>query len=185
MELGPGGHSALMKKVVASLTGFGQLNAAEREDVASEAIFRAVSKMQFDSSKEPVAYIKKIAWNMALKKVEKLKRDGQSVLMDNADLTALTSPAVDAGEAEQDEDLVARVSQAITGITSEREREVTQRRAYGESTAEVAASLGMSEQQVYTQYSRGRAKVRKAPQVSPFVRAAYVPDRKDRAKDGE
>ncbi|MFC8730392.1 hypothetical protein [Streptomyces bacillaris] len=30
VELGPGGLSALMEKVVASLTGFQQLNAAER-----------------------------------------------------------------------------------------------------------------------------------------------------------
>ncbi len=187
VELGPGGLSALMEKVIASLTGFQQLNAAEREDVATEAIFQAVSRKQFDPGKEPDAYIKKIARNMALQKVKKLTRDGRSVLMDNADLNALPYAAGDAGqdEAEQDQDLVARVSQAITGISSERAREVTRRRAYGESTAEVAASLGISEQQVYTQYSRGRRSVREAPEVSPFVRAAYVPDRKGRAKDSE
>ncbi|MFT9786461.1 RNA polymerase sigma factor [Streptomyces rhizosphaericola] len=187
VELGPGGLSALMEKVIASLTGFQLLNAAEREDVATEAIFQAVSRKQFDPGKEPDAYIKKIARNMALQKVKKLTRDGRSVLMDNADLNALPYAAGDAGqdEAEQDQDLVARVSQAITGISSERAREVTRRRAYGESTAEVAASLGISEQQVYTQYSRGRRSVREAPEVSPFVRAAYVPDRKGRAKDSE
>ncbi|MEU3208809.1 sigma-70 family RNA polymerase sigma factor [Streptomyces cyaneofuscatus] len=187
VELGPGGLSALMEKVIASLTGFQQLNAAEREDVATEAIFQAVSRKQFDPGKEPDAYIKKIARNMALQKVKKLTRDGRSVLMDNADLNALPYAAGDAGqdEAEQDQDLVARVSQAITGISSEREREVTRRRAYGESTAEVAASLGISEQQVYTQYNRGRRSVREAPEVSPFVRAVYVPDRKGRAKDSE
>ncbi|MEU5036038.1 sigma-70 family RNA polymerase sigma factor [Streptomyces rubiginosohelvolus] len=187
VELGPGGLSALMEKVIASLTGFQQLNAAEREDVATEAIFQAVSRKQFDPGKEPDAYIKKIARNMALQKVKKLTRDGRSVLMDNADLNALPYAAGDAGqdEAEQDQDLVARVSQAITGISSERAREVTRRRAFGESTAEVAASLGISEQQVYTQYSRGRRSVREAPEVSPFVRAAYVPDRKGLAKDSE
>ncbi|WP_179886898.1 RNA polymerase sigma factor [Streptomyces sp. st77] len=146
-----------------------------------------MSRKQFDPGKEPDAYIKKIARNMALQKVKKLTRDGRSVLMDNADLNALPYAAGDAGqdEAEQDQDLVARASQAITGISSERAREVTRRRAYGESTAEVAASLGISEQQVYTQYSRGRRSVREAPEVSPFVRAAYVPDRKGRAKDSE
>ncbi|MFC8730391.1 RNA polymerase sigma factor [Streptomyces bacillaris] len=144
-----------------------------------------MSRKQFDPVKEPDAYIKKIARNMALQKVKKLTRDGRSVLMDNADLNALPYAAGDAGQDEADQDLVARVSQAITGISSEREREVTRRRAYGESTAEVAASLGISEQQVYTQYNRGRRSVREAPEVSPFVRAAYVPGRKGRAKDSE
>ncbi|MFI5940557.1 hypothetical protein ACIBCB_09885 [Streptomyces uncialis] len=51
----------------------------------------------------------------------------------------------------------------------------------------MAKSLGISRQQVDTQYNRGRAKVRAAAEVSPFIRAAYVqsPSRERRAKDGE
>ncbi|MFE2944909.1 hypothetical protein ACFXKG_38620 [Streptomyces sp. NPDC059255] len=44
MELGSSGYGVLMEKVIASLAGFKQLNTAEREDVASEAILRAVSR---------------------------------------------------------------------------------------------------------------------------------------------
>ncbi|CAM5272706.1 hypothetical protein [Streptomyces atroolivaceus] len=51
----------------------------------------------------------------------------------------------------------------------------------------MAESLGISRQQVDTQYNRGRAKVRAAPEVSPFIRAAYVQSagRRRLAKDGE
>ncbi|MFJ3505544.1 RNA polymerase sigma factor [Streptomyces sp. NPDC090135] len=172
-KLGPGGYGVLMEKVIASLTGFEQLNAAERKDVATEAIFKAVSRKQFDPSKEPAAYIKTIARNMALKKVENLK-GGQSVLMDNTDLNALTCTAVDAGEAEQEQDLVDKVNQALRRITSAQQREVTRRRAQDEKADDIASSLGISTQQVHTQYSRGRTKVRTSPEVSPYVRAAYV-----------
>ncbi|MGW4725366.1 RNA polymerase sigma factor [Streptomyces sp. NPDC004291] len=176
-ELGPGGYGVLMEKVIASLAGFEQLNAAEREDVATEAVVRAVSRKQFDPSKEPAAYIKKIARNMALKKIENLK-GGQSVLMDNTDLNALTCTAVDAGKAEQEQeqeqDLVDRVDQAMRRITSAQQREVTERRAKNEKAGDIASLLGISRQQVHTQYNRGRTKVREAPEVSPFIRAAYV-----------
>ncbi|TYR44818.1 RNA polymerase sigma factor [Streptomyces parvus] len=72
-KLGNARFDALMKQVIASLAGFEQLNAAEREDVASEAVYHAVSRKQFDPSDQPVAYIKTIARNMALKKIEELK----------------------------------------------------------------------------------------------------------------
>ncbi|MEV6476982.1 sigma-70 family RNA polymerase sigma factor [Streptomyces sp. NPDC051657] len=182
MELGSDGYGVLVKKVIASLTGFKQLNAAEREDVASEAILRAVSRAQFDPSDQPVAYIKTIARNMALKKIEELKKpqtEVASVLMDHVDLDALAFRAVDAGEAEQEQDLADRVSQALCQIASPEQREVTKRRAQEEKAADIASALGISTQQVYTQYHRGRTKVRASSQVSPFVREAYVRPSKD------
>ncbi|MFD7861614.1 RNA polymerase sigma factor [Streptomyces sp. NPDC059783] len=174
--MGRDGFDALLKKVIASLGCFGQLNAAEREDVAQEAVLRALTSRGLDPSYQPVAYIKKIARNMAIKKVDKLRRDGVSVLMDNADLNDLVCPGgnVEEAEREQDQDLVARVSQGLSEISSPQQREVTERRAGGEGAAQIAASLGISSQQVHTQYNRGRARVRSAPQVSPYVRAAYV-----------
>ncbi|MGW0940145.1 sigma-70 family RNA polymerase sigma factor [Streptomyces sp. NPDC002666] len=185
--LGAAGFDALLKKVIASIACFKQLNEDELQDVAAEAIHRALMNKQLDPSDQPVAYIKKIAWNMVLKKLKKLRKDGESVLMDNVDLNALTCTTVDADEAEQEQDLVARVSQVLSQIASPEQREVTERRAQEEKSAEVAVSLGISEQQVYTQYHRGLAKVRAAPEVSPFVRAAYVQSagRKRLTKDGE
>ncbi|MFE2944908.1 hypothetical protein ACFXKG_38615 [Streptomyces sp. NPDC059255] len=119
---------------------------------------------------------------MALKKLEKLKRpktEVASVLMDHADLDALACRAVDAGEAEQEQDLTYRVVQALGQIASPQQREVTERRAQEEEPADIASALGISTQQVYIQYHRGRTKVRASPQVSPFVREAYARPSKD------
>ncbi|MEH0400624.1 sigma-70 family RNA polymerase sigma factor [[Kitasatospora] papulosa] len=186
-KLGTDELDALLKKVIASIACFKQLNEAELQDVAADAIERVLRNKRLDPSNQPVAYIKKIARNMVLRKLSQLKKDGESVLMDNSDLNALTCTTVEAGEADQGQDLEARASHAIKGIPSDQEREVTERRAYGEPSEDVAVSLGISKQQVYTQYNRGLAKVRAAPQVSPFVRAAHVQSagRKRPAKDGE
>ncbi|MEV7658602.1 sigma-70 family RNA polymerase sigma factor [Streptomyces anulatus] len=176
-KLGNARFDALMKQVIASLAGFEQLNAAEREDVASEAVYHAVSRKQFDPSDQPVAYIKTIARNMALKKIEELKKpktEVARVLMDHTDLDALACTTVDADEAEQEQDLTGLVVQALGQIASPQQREVTERRAQKEKAADIASSLGISTQQVHTQYHRGRTKVRASPQVSPFVREAYV-----------
>ncbi|MGZ2361708.1 sigma-70 family RNA polymerase sigma factor [Streptomyces sp. 372A] len=184
--LDPEKFDALRGRVIASLGCFRRLNEAEREDVATEAILRALRSEQLDPSNRPDAYIKKIAKNMALQKLEKLKGE-KTVLMDNTDLNTLLNPTVEAGEAEQDLDLEARASQAMSQISSPQQREVTERRARGEKAAQVAASLGISKQQVYTQYNRGRAQVRSAPQVRPFIRSAYVQSagRERLAEDGE
>ncbi|MFJ6810928.1 sigma-70 family RNA polymerase sigma factor [Streptomyces anulatus] len=182
MELGSDGYGVLVKKVIASLTGFKQLNAAEREDVAIEAILLAVSRAQFDPSDQPVAYIKTIARNMARRKFNKLKKpktEVARVLMDHADMDALACTAVSADEAEQEQDLTDLVVEALGQIASPQQREVTERRAQEEKAADIASSLGISTQQVYTQYHRGRTKVRASSQVSPFVREAYVRPSKD------
>lgn len=183
MELGSDGYSVLVEKVIASLTGFKQLNAAEREDVASEAILRAVSRPQFDPSDQPVAYIKAIARNMALKKLEKLRKpktEVASVLMDHADLDAVALRAVDTGEAEQEQEqeLTDRVVDALRQV-SPQQLEVTRRQTQKEKASDIASALGISTQQVYTQSHRARTKVRASPQVSPFVREAYVRPSKD------
>ncbi|MFI5740929.1 RNA polymerase sigma factor [Streptomyces anulatus] len=154
-ELGTDGYNALVKKVIASLANFKQLNTAEREDVASEAIIRAVSRAQFDPSDQPVAYIKTIARNLALKKIEELKkpkREVARVFMDHTDLDTLACTAVDAGEAEQEQELTDLAVEALGQV---------------------------SPQQVYTQYHRALTKVRALPQISPLVREAYVRPSKD------
>ncbi|TYR44817.1 sigma-70 family RNA polymerase sigma factor [Streptomyces parvus] len=94
--------------------------------------------------------------------------------MDHTDLDALACATVDADEAEQEQDLTGLVVQALGQIASPQQREVTERRAQKEKAADIASSLGISTQQVHTQYHRGRTKVRASPQVSPFVREAYV-----------
>jgi RNA polymerase sigma factor (sigma-70 family) len=175
-ELGTDGYNALVKKVIASLANFKQLNTAEREDVASEAIIRAVSRAQFDPSDQPVAYIKTIARNLALKKIEELKkpkREVARVFMDHTDLDTLACTAVDAGEAEQEQELTDLAVEAL-GQVSPQQREVTERRAREEKPADIASALGVSTQQVYTQYHRALTKVRALPQISPLVREAYV-----------
>ncbi|UZI33918.1 sigma factor [Streptomyces sp. VB1] len=141
MELGSDGYGVLVKKVIAFLTGFKQLNAAEREDVVGEAIVRAVSRAQFDPSDQPVAYIKTIARNMALEKLNKLKEPGTevaSVLMDHADLDALACTAEDAGEAEQEQE------QELTDLFSQAESTVLTGRT---ELQRWAASAGVSASQ--------------------------------------
>ncbi|WP_030333602.1 RNA polymerase sigma factor [Streptomyces sp. NRRL B-1381] len=180
-KLGNASFDALMKQVIASLTGFKQLNAAEREDVTIEAIYHAVSRKQFDPSDQPVAYIKTIARNMALKKIEELKKPKKEVahvLMDHTDLDTLACTAVDANGAEQEQELTNLVVKALDQV-SPQQREVTERRARKEEAADIALALGISTQQVHTQYHRARAKVRALPQISPFVREAYVRPSKD------
>ncbi|MFF8248081.1 sigma-70 family RNA polymerase sigma factor [Streptomyces griseus] len=175
-ELGNDGYNALVKKVVASFADFKRLSTAEREDVASEAIIRAVSRAQFDPSDQPVAYIKTIARNLALKKLNKLNKpqtEVASVLMDHTDLDALAGTAADTGEAEQEQELTDLAVEAL-GQVSPQQREVTVRRAREEKPSEIASELGVSTQQVYTQYHRALTKVRASPQISPFVREAYV-----------
>ncbi|MFE1367279.1 sigma-70 family RNA polymerase sigma factor [Streptomyces anulatus] len=177
-ELGTDGYTALVKKVIASLTDFKRLNTAEREDVASEAIIRAVSRAQFDPSDQPVAYIKTIARNLALKKLNKLNKpqtEVASVLMDHTDLDALAGTAADTGEAEQEQEQeLTDLAVEALGQVSPQQREVTERRAREEKPSEIASSLGVSTQQVYTQSHRALTKVRASPQISPFVREAYV-----------
>nr|WP_276617068.1 sigma-70 family RNA polymerase sigma factor [Streptomyces sp. 196(2019)] len=166
----------MVKKVIASLADFKQLSTAEREDVASEAIIRAVSRAQFDPSDQPVAYIKTIARNLALKKLNKLNKpqtEVASVLMDHTDLDALAGTAADTGEAEQEQEMTDRVVDALRQV-SPQQREVTRRQARDEKPSDIASALGISTQQVYTQSHRARTKVRASPQVSPFVREAYV-----------
>ncbi|WLQ69324.1 sigma-70 family RNA polymerase sigma factor [Streptomyces glycanivorans] len=183
-NLGSEGYEELRRKVIASLGCFSQLNPDERADVTTEAVFMVLRSGRLDPSKQPVAYIKTTARRLAL---EKLKRAGGTVLMDNVDLSGLADVQVEAEPDEQDEELEARVSQGMSRIASPQQREVTSRMARGESAKKVAESLGISRQQVDTQYNRGRAKVRAAPEVSPFVRAAYVQSagRRRLAKDGE
>ncbi|MFW3464455.1 MULTISPECIES: sigma-70 family RNA polymerase sigma factor [Streptomyces griseus group] len=181
-KLGTASFDALMKQVIASLAGFRQLNAAEREDVAIEAIYHAVSRKQFDPSDQPAAYIKTIARNMALKKIEELKKpktEVARVLMDHTDLDTLACTTVDADEAEQEQELTDLVVEVLGQIASPQQRKVTERTAQGEEAADIASSLGVSTQQVYTQYHRARTKVRASPQISPFVREAYVRPSKD------
>ncbi|MFE3676066.1 sigma-70 family RNA polymerase sigma factor [Streptomyces griseus] len=175
-ELGNDGYNALVKKVIASFADFKRLSTAEREDVASEAIIRAVSRAQFDPSDQPVAYIKTIARNLALKKLNKLNKpqtEVAGVLMDHTDLDALASTAADTGEAEKEQELTDLAVEAL-GQVSPQQREVTVRRAREEKPSEIASELGVSTQQVYTQYHRALTKVRASPQISPFVREAYV-----------
>ncbi|MFF5826060.1 RNA polymerase sigma factor [[Kitasatospora] papulosa] len=183
-NLGSEGYEELRRKVIASLGCFSQLNPDERADVTTEAVFMVLRSGLLDPSKQPVAYIKTTARRLAL---EKLKRAGGTVLMDNVDLSGLADVQVEAEPDEQDQELEAKVSQGLNRIASPQQREVTSRMARGEPAKKVAESLGISRQQVDTQYNRGRAKVRAAPEVSPFVRAAYVQSagRKRLAKDGE
>ncbi|SBV00467.1 RNA polymerase sigma factor, sigma-70 family [Streptomyces sp. OspMP-M45] len=185
-NLGSEGYEELRRKVIASLGCFSQLNPDERADVTTEAVFMVLRSGLLDPSKQPVAYIKTTARRLAL---EKLKRAGGTVLMDNVDLSGLADVQVEAEPDEQDQELEleARVSQGLSRIASPQQREVTSRMARGEPAKKVAESLGISRQQVDTQYNRGRAKVRAAPEVSPFVRAAYVQSagRRRLAKDGE
>ncbi|MFC8726418.1 RNA polymerase sigma factor [Streptomyces bacillaris] len=175
-NLGNASFDALMKQVIASLAGLKQLNAAEREDVAIEAIYHAVSRKQFDPSDQPVAYIKAIARNLALKKIEELrkpKKEVARVLMDHTDLDTLACTAADAGEAEQEQELTDLAVKALDQV-SPQQREVTKRRALEEKPADIVSALGTSTQQVYTQYHRALTKVRALPQISPLVREAHV-----------
>ncbi|CAM5272672.1 hypothetical protein [Streptomyces atroolivaceus] len=91
-ELGREGYDELCRKVVASLGCFPQLDPGERADVANEAVLMVLRSGLLDPSKKPVAYIKTTARRLAL---GKLKRDGETVLMDNVDLSGLADVQVE------------------------------------------------------------------------------------------
>lgn len=180
-DLGVEGLERLRQAIISSLGSFRRFSQAALGDLADEAIFRALRSGHLDPEQQPVAYIKKIAYNLAVKQQEKLRNE--DFTGDNAEMPSDTSDATHHSVPQDDpqswtrvddEELVARVEQAITKIPAQQTREVTRLRARGGTPEEVAAQLDIPRHQVDQQYYRGKKAVRSMPEVQPFIREAYL-----------
>lgn len=181
-------ETCMAKAVPYLMAKFGsQLDDADRESIAAGAFLTAYRK-GIAPDGEPVAYVKKIAYNDA---VEYLKKSPRTVPDDPTDPTGLLStfaenpanaadPAdtsddenMDADEAagrrdREDADVWDLVDPAIGDIGAAQRREVIRRQSRGQHDQQIAAELRIPPNQVYQQRSRGTADLRTA--LEPYIR---------------
>ncbi|WP_162793342.1 RNA polymerase sigma factor [Streptomyces globosus] len=177
-----------------------QLRDTDLEGIATAAFFTAYRK-GIDFDREPVAYIKKIAYNDALKWVKERKKEW---LVDQTDPTGLLAlfggEAADADPSDavarsvdpkrqmaagtavaeavatrlkEDADVWDVVDPAISTISAQQQHEVILRQSLGHDDDRIAADLGISRNQIYQQRHRGIAVLRK--ELKQYIRPGGQP----------
>ncbi|MFG2947560.1 sigma-70 family RNA polymerase sigma factor [Streptomyces adustus] len=178
----------IRREVIASLSTFA-LSAAEREDLADDALLRFLERgRQVD---KPVAYMITIARRLAAAALAAAKTEQ---LTEDMTTIATTPVSINDGREEsdhaawgpsEDEELTQQSWQAVRAVPGQSGEVIRARLLEGRSAAEVAQQTGRPANQIYQEYRRGLATVRNAPTIRPYVRDTYVQRRRPQGdRDG-
>lgn len=146
-------HSALLYRVALSLLR----NPAEAEDIVQEVFLRVLERQsELARIVEIRAWLVRIAWNLALDRVRRIRPDQ----IDNVFVASLVSANLPADEALAEAGRMRQVFDAIERLPRY-ERQALLLSAIDElNTAEIAAILGKSESSVRSLLFRARAHLR-------------------------
>jgi RNA polymerase sigma-70 factor (ECF subfamily) len=149
-------HAALVFR-----TAWGVLGSREDAEDVLQTVFVKLLRRELppDIEKSPKSYLYRAAVNAALDTL-KAKRRRPIVLMDESGCERKETPSP-SSEPEFDEELHERLYAAIGQLSAEAAESIVFRYMQGKSTAEIAATLGVSRTVVLVRLFRARAHLKK------------------------
>ena len=150
-------YSGLLYRVALSLLH----NAAEAEDVVQDAFVRVLEReRELAAIAEIRPWLVRIAWNLALDRIRKRRRNYSSDQVEDLFAATLVSAEIPADRALVDSQQIAAVMRAIKTLPWLEQQALLLSAMDELSTAEIAAILGKTESSIRSLLFRARARLR-------------------------